>query len=153
MRGNHRRTAKYLAFAKQAEKEGYSQVARLFRAAAEAETVHAIAHLRALGNIGTTVENLTAAIAGETFEFTEMYPPMIQKAREEEHKAALRSFTYANAVEIEHASLYQEALDQMGALKETDYHVCSVCGYTCADEAPSDCPVCGSAAKAFSRVD
>ena len=78
---------------------------------------------------------------------------MIQKAEEEEHKAALRSFTYANAVEIEHASLYKQALAQMGALKETDYHVCSVCGYTCAGEAPSDCPVCGSAAKAFSRVD
>ncbi len=78
---------------------------------------------------------------------------MIQKAAEEEHKAALRSFTYANAVEIEHASLYQQALAQMEALKETDYYVCSVCGYTCSDAAPSDCPVCGSAAKAFSRVD
>ena len=115
--GESQANRKYLAFAKQAEKEGYSQVARLFRAAAEAETVHAIAHLKALGNIGTTVENLTAAIAGERFEFTEMYPPMIQKAAEEEHKAALRSFTYANAVEIEHASLYQEALAQMEALK------------------------------------
>ena len=79
--GESQANRKYLAFAKQAEKEGYSQVARLFRAAAEAETVHAIAHLRALGDIGTTAENLTAAIAGETFEFTEMYPPMIQKAR------------------------------------------------------------------------
>ena len=151
--GESQANRRYLAFAKQAEKEGYSQVARLFRAAAEAETVHALAHLRALGSIGTTAENLTAAIAGERFEFTEMYPPMIQKAEEEEHKAAMKSFTYANAVEIEHASLYQQALAQMGALEETDYHVCSVCGYTCAGEAPSDCPVCGSAAKAFSRVD
>ncbi len=151
--GESQANRKYLAFAKQAEKEGYSQVARLFRAAAEAETVHAHAHLRALGKIGTTAENLKAAIAGETFEFMEMYPPMIQKAEEEEHSAARRSFAYANAVEIVHASLYQQALDQMESLRETDYYICSVCGYTCATEAPAACPVCGSGAKAFSKAD
>ena len=86
--GESQANRKYLAFAKQAEKEGYPQAARLFRAAAEAETVHALAHLRALGKIGTTEENLKAAIAGETFEFTEMYPPMIKKAQEEGHAAA-----------------------------------------------------------------
>jgi rubrerythrin len=150
--GESQANRKYLAFAKQAEKEGYSQVARLFRAAAEAETVHAIAHLRALGTIGTTAENLAAAIAGERYEFTEMYPPMIQKAEDEEHKAALRSFIYANAVEIEHASLYQQALAQMEALKETDYYVCSVCGYTCADGPSGACPVCGSATGLFSKT-
>ncbi len=151
--GESQANRKYLAFAKQAEKEGYPQAAKLFRAAAEAETVHALAHLRALGSIGTTEENLKAAIAGETFEFMEMYPPMIKTAEHEGHAAATRSFTYANSVEVKHASLYQQALNQMSAMKETDYYVCSVCGYTCADEAPGSCPVCGSGAKAFSRVD
>ncbi len=152
--GESQANRKYLAFAKQAEKEGYPQAARLFRAAAEAETVHALAHLRALGKIGTTEENLKAAIAGETFEFTEMYPPMIKKAQEEGHAAAQRSFTYANSVEIQHAALYQQALDQMmEASRETDYYVCSVCGYTCADEPPGSCPVCGSATSRFSKTD
>jgi rubrerythrin len=151
--GESQANRKYLAFAKQAEKEGHTQVAKLFRAAAEAETVHALAHLRALGHVGTTEDNLKTAIAGETFEFMEMYPPMIRKAEEEGHAAAQRSFTYANSVEIEHASLYKQALDKMNALKETDYYVCSVCGYTCADEPPGACPVCGSAARVFSKVD
>jgi rubrerythrin len=151
--GESQANRKYLAFAKQAENEGYRHVAKLFRAVAEAETVHALSHLRALGTIGTTEDNLKAAIAGETFEFTEMYPPMISKAEEESNSAARRSFAYANSVEIEHASLYRQALDRMETLKETDYYVCSVCGYTCADEAPGTCPVCGSAANVFSRVD
>jgi len=151
--GESQANRKYLAFAKQAEKEGHAQVAKLFRAAAEAETVHALAHLRALGEIGTTEDNLRTAIAGETFEYMEMYPPMIRKAEEEGHAAAKRSFTYANSVEIEHASLYRHALDHMNALKETDYYVCSVCGYTCADEAPGVCPVCGWTAGVFSKVD
>jgi len=151
--GESQANRKYLAFAKQAEKEGYPHAARLFRAAAESETVHALAHLRALGKIGTTEENLRAALAGETFEFTEMYPPMMRKAEEEGHTTARRSFTYANAVEIQHALLYQQALDQMETLKETDYYVCSVCGYTCADGPPDACPVCGSAAGVFSKTD
>jgi len=150
--GESQANRKYLAFAKQAENEGYPQVARLFRAAAEAETVHALSHLRALGQIGTTEENLKAAITGETYEYTEMYPPMITKAQEEKNSSAHRSFTYANAVEVEHASLYKQALELMGSLKETDYYVCSVCGYTCADEAPGTCPVCGSTSKVFSKV-
>ncbi len=151
--GESQANRKYLAFAKQAEKEGYPQAAKLFRAAAEAETVHAIAHLRALGTIGTTEENLKAALAGETFEFTEMYPPMIRTAEEEGHTAARRSFAYANSVEIQHALLYQRALDQLETLEETDYYVCSVCGYTCADGPPDGCPVCGSAAGVFSKTD
>jgi rubrerythrin len=151
--GESQANRKYLAFAAQAEKEGLPQVAKLFRAAAAAETVHAHAHLKALGKIGTTAENLQAAIAGETFEFKEMYPPMIEAAIKESNKAAQRSFTYANAVEAVHASLYQEALDRMESLARTDYYVCSVCGYTCADGAPDTCPVCGSGAKAFSKVD
>jgi rubrerythrin len=151
--GESQANRKYLAFAKQAEKEGYQQVARLFRAAAEAETVHALAHLRALGSVGTTAENLKAAIAGEKFEFMEMYPQMIKQAGEEGHDAAKRSFSYANLVEMVHAGLYEQALTQLEALKDADYYVCSVCGFTCTTEPPSACPVCGSAAKVFSRVD
>ncbi|MDY6856233.1 MAG: rubrerythrin family protein [Thermodesulfobacteriota bacterium] len=143
----------YLAFAKQAQKEGYAQVAKLFRAAAEAETVHAHAHLRALGGIKSTAENLKEAISGETHEFKEMYPSMIEVAKEEGNKAAERSFRYANKVEQFHAGLYEKALENMGAMKETDYYVCSVCGYTCESEAPESCPVCGSKSKAFFKVD
>jgi len=150
--GESQANRKYLAFAKQAEKEGYHQVAKLFRAVAEAETIHALSHLNVVGKVGTTAENLKAAIDGETFEFVEMYPPMIDLARREENKAALRSFTYANAVETVHATLYKEALEEMGNLDETDYHVCSVCGFTCGGEAPGQCPICGSGEKAFYKV-
>ncbi len=151
--GESQANRRYLAFAKQAEKEGFTQVARLFRAAAEAETVHALSHLRASGQIGTTMENLEAAIAGETFEYREMYPPMIEKAQQEGNLAASRSLSYANAVEAKHASLYRQALDVMGKMEETRYYVCSVCGYTCADGPPTACPVCSSAISAFSCVD
>lgn len=144
----------YLAFAKQAEKEGYPQVAKLFRAAAEAETVHAQAHLRVAGGIKSTAENLKSAIAGETHEFEHMYPEMIAAAQAEGNKPAERSFHYANEVEKVHAGLYQKALanlDQKSA--EVDYYVCSVCGYTCEDHPPEKCPVCNSGAKAFNKVD
>ena len=152
--GESQANRKYLAFAKQADKEDYGQVARLFRAAAEAETVHAHAHLRALGGIKTTAENLKEAIAGETHEFKDMYPAMIDAAREEGNKAAERSFTYANAVEKVHAGLYQKALDNLEKTSDVDcYYVCSVCGYTCENEPPDACPVCGAKAKAFSKVD
>ncbi|KUG29701.1 rubrerythrin [hydrocarbon metagenome] len=150
--GESQANRKYLAFAAQADKEGFPQVAKLFRAAAEAETVHAHAHLRAAGGIRTTAENLKEAMAGEIHEFKEMYPPMIEHAKAEGHKAAERSFTYANAVEAIHAKLYQQAAEMMDKLPETDYHVCSVCGYTCEGEAPDSCPVCKAAKKAFSKV-
>ncbi len=151
--GESQANRKYLAFAKQADKEGYKQVAKLFRAVAEAETIHALSHLNVVGKVGTTEENLRAAIAGETFEFIEMYPPMIELARQEENKAAQRSFAYANAVEAVHATLYKKAMEEMGNLGETDYHVCSVCGFTCGGEAPGECPICGAGQKAFLKVD
>lgn len=151
--GESQANRKYLAFAKKAEKEGYPQVAKLFRAAAEAETVHAHAHLRALGQVKSTAENLKAAVEGETHEFKHMYPDMIEAAKEEGNKAAERSFAYANEVEQVHASLYQRALDNLDSLDEADYHVCSICGYTCENEPPEKCPVCGARAKAFFRID
>lgn len=151
--GESQANRKYLAFAKHADKEGHPQVARLFRAAAEAETVHAHAHLRALKAIGSTEENLREAVGGETHEFKEMYPGMIQTAQDEGHKAAERSFRYANEVEKVHAELYQKALDNLDALPETDYYVCAVCGYTVEKEPPDTCPVCGAKANAFFKVD
>ncbi|MFO7739387.1 MAG: rubrerythrin family protein [Desulfatiglandaceae bacterium] len=152
--GESQANRKYLAFAKQADKEGHSQVAKLFRAAAEAETVHAHAHLRALNGIHTTSENLKEAIGGETHEFKEMYPEMIQAAKADGQKAAERSFTYANAVEEVHAGLYQKSLDNLNNPEDVDcYYVCSVCGYTCENEPPDVCPVCKAKSQAFFRVD
>ena len=151
--GESQANRKYLAFAKKADKEGYSQAAKLFRAAAEAETVNAHAHLKALGGINSTAENLKEAIAGETYEFKNMYPGMIEAAKSEGQKSAERSFVYANEVEMIHADLYQKALDNMEAMKEVDYYVCSVCGYTCEDEPPDTCPVCKALSEAFFKVD
>jgi len=151
--GESQANRKYLAFSKQAEKDGYLQAAKLFRAAAEAETVHAHAHLRTLGEVKSTADNLKAAISGETFEFKTMYPDMIKTAEAEGNKAALRSFTFANEVEKIHAQLYQKALDNLDSLPEADYYICSVCGYTCEDEAPDICPVCSAKKKAFFKVD
>lgn len=151
--GESQANRKYLAFAKQADKEGHPQAAKLFRAAAAAETVHAHAHLKALGGINSTVENLKEAISGETFEFKQMYPGMIEAAKEEGHQSALRSFNYANEVEKIHAALYQNAHDNLDSLADVDYYVCSVCGYTCESEAPDTCPVCNSRGKAFFKAD
>ena len=151
--GESQANRRYLAFSKQAEKEGYHQVARLFRAAAEAETVHAHNHLRALGAVKTTAENLKEAISGETHEFKTMYPAMIEDAHQEGQKAAERSFVYANEVEKEHAALYEQALNGPDKLDEVDYFVCSVCGYVFEKEPPEKCPVCGSTSTVFFKVD
>ncbi|MCB2182308.1 MAG: rubrerythrin family protein [Desulfobulbaceae bacterium] len=151
--GESQANRKYLAFAAKADKEGHKQVAKLFRAAAHAETIHAHAHLRALKAIGDTAQNLKEAVAGETHEFKEMYPAMIEAAKEEGNKAAERTFSYANDVEKIHAELYQKALDNMDSLEDCDYHVCSVCGYTCENEAPEKCPVCGANHRAFTKTD
>jgi rubrerythrin len=152
--GESQANRKYLAFAKQADKEGYLAAARLFRAAAAAETVHAHAHLRAMNGIGSTTENLKEAVEGETYEFKSMYPDMIKDAREEGEKAADQSFTWANEVEQIHAGLYRKALDELGQGEDVKcYYVCSLCGNTVANEPPDVCPVCKAKSKAFERVD
>ena len=149
--GESQANRKYLAFAKQADKEGLPQVAKLFRAAAAAETVHAHAHLRSAGLIGDTKANLEAAIAGETHEFTQMYPEMIKEAQAENNAAVARYFDFANKVEEVHANLYKKALENPAAMPNVDYYVCSVCGYT--HEGPVDnCPICGAAAAAFEKI-
>ncbi len=151
--GESQANRKYLAFAKKAEQEGYKQIAKLFRAAAEAETIHAHNHLREMGGIKGTKENLAEAISGESYEFQKMYPEMIRDAQAEGNKGALRSFTIANEVEKVHAALYKKALDHFGGNVETDYVVCGVCGYTAEGEAPDVCPVCGAKKQAFKKVD
>jgi len=151
--GESQANRKYLAFAKQADKDGYPQVARLFRAAAEAETIHAHNHLRALGGIRGTRENLTEAIAGETHEFKNMYPQMIADAELEQAAEARRSFTFANAVEKVHAALYEKALETLEVKgEEFDYYLCPVCGHTVEKEAPENCVVCGAKGSVFFKV-
>jgi rubrerythrin len=151
--GESQANRRYLAFARKAEQEGYPQVARLFRAAAAAETVHAHAHLRALDEIKSTTENLKAAIGGENYEVTSMYPEFIKDAEAENNKRALNSFTNAWEVEKEHEALYREALDNLGKEQEEyDYYICPVCGHTHPRSAPDKCPVCGAAGSSFERV-
>jgi rubrerythrin len=152
--GESQANRKYLAFAAKADQEGYPQVARLFRAAAEAETVHAHSHLRALSGIRGTKENLQEAIAGETHEFKKMYPEMIEAAKSEGQKVAERSFSYANLVEKVHAELYQKLFDNLGKpLENYPYYICPVCGFTAEREAPGSCPVCGAKGSQFRRID
>ena len=152
--GESQANRKYLAFAAKADVEGFPQAARLFRAAAEAETVHAHAHLRVLKGIRSIKENLQEAVAGETHEFKSMYPKMIEAAKAEGNKEAERSFHFANEVEKIHAGLYQQMLDNLGSSKDAySYYVCPVCGYTAQKDAPETCPICGTKGKMFKKVD
>ena len=154
--GESQANCRYLFFADKAEKEGHTQIARLFRAAADAETVHARSHLRAIGGIGETKDNLGAAIEGENYEFTQMYPGFIKQAESENNKRAQLSFEFANEVEKVHHELYQKALETLeggGQPKDEPYFVCQVCGHIVAGEAPETCPMCGAPRKMFKRVE
>ena len=155
--GESQANRKYLAFSKKAEQEGYKRAARMFRAAAAAETVHAHNHLRELNGVRSTRENLMEAITGESYEFQKMYPAMIEDARMEGKDGALRSFLYANEVEKVHAALYRKVLDSLdqdkGRDRVPDFHVCQVCGHTVEGDAPDECPVCRSRKQAFQRVE
>jgi rubrerythrin len=154
--GESQANRKYLAFAKKADQEGFPNVARLFRAAAEAETIHAHNHLRAMAGIKNTIENLKEAIGGEFYEFTNMYPEFIDDAIEEKNEAAKRTFNYANEVEKIHHKLYEKALDSVEKGKDIEsktMYICSVCGYTHEGEPPEKCPVCGAVKKAFNKID
>ena len=150
--GESQANRKYLAYAKQAEKDGFPQTARLFRAAAEAETVHAHAHLKVLGKVKSTTDNLKDAIAGETHEFKSMYPEMMDAAKTEKNTEAYQSFHFANSVEKIHAALYQKALDNLGKNEELDYYVCPVCGNTVEKTVPDKCPICGAPGKQFIKI-
>jgi rubrerythrin len=154
--GESQANRKYLFFAEKADQEGQKQIARLFRAAADAETVHAKNHLKALDGIHSTADNLRQAINGEHHEFTEMYPQFIKQAETEGNTKALHSFELANKVEKFHHDLYQKALDIIEKGKtaeEKPIYVCQVCGYTVEGEAPDKCPVCGALKKMFKPVE
>ncbi len=153
--GESQANRKYLAFAKKAEQDGLSQVAKLFRAAAEAETIHAHAHFRVLGGIQGTTENLEAAIEGEGFEFQQMYPKFLKEAEDEGNQAAVYSFKNALAVEEIHHGLYSKALGSVKAgsdLPAKKIYVCAICGNTVEGEAPDSCPVCKAAKEKFFEV-
>ena len=137
---------KYLAFADKAEKEGYPEVTRLFKAIAYAEQIHAISHLRVLGGIGSTAVNLAEAIAGENYEVTEMYPAFDAVAKLQGEKKAIRSFRFAMEAEKVHEEMYGEANESVAAGKDIEaapVYVCPVCGHTAIGEAPDKCPICG----------
>lgn len=153
--GESQANRKYLAFAAKADAEGHPQIARLFRAAAAAETVHAHAHLRVMQGVGGTKQNLQAAIEGEGYEFREMYPKFIQEAEAEGNKGAMISFRNANAVEKTHHDLYSKALEALDSGKDLQaaaIFVCDVCGHTHVGEAPDKCPVCGAPKSKFKEI-
>ncbi len=154
--GESQANRKYLAFAKKANDEGYPQIARLFRAAAAAETVHATNHLRAMSGINSTAENLDAAVGGENYEVVSMYPPMLAEAEAEGDKRAALSFKYALAVEQVHEALYRKAAESLSAGKDapaTEYYVCPVCGFTHEGPMTGRCPVCNTPAERFGKVE
>lgn len=143
---------KYLAYAGIAEKEGHTEVARLFRAVAEAEAIHALSHFEVMGEAGDTEKNLMSAIDGETYEFTQMYPAFIDAADKESEGRAKISFRHASDVEKVHNALYSDALEKLGRNKETEYHICEVCGNTVAGDPPEKCPVCGANIDKFKLI-
>ena len=154
--GESQANRRYLAFAKKAEKEGLLQVAKLFRAAAFAETVHALNHLEVMNEINSTLDNLETAVSGETFEFNEMYPEYIQIAKTEGNKKAVWSFDVANKVEKVHASLFSKAIETLKNKKEpivTEYYVCEVCGNTVEASAPEICPICRAKKIKFKKIE
>ena len=151
--GESQASQKYLAFAKKAERDGFPNVAKLFRTASAAEQIHAEGHFKALDGVGSTTDNLQAAIAGETYEFTEMYPPMVAQAEADGHKAQ-RMFRYATKAEAVHAQIYQMALEavQRGEDFAEEFYLCPVCGYIELGAPPETCPVCGAKGQMFVQI-
>ncbi|MCC7166051.1 MAG: rubrerythrin family protein [Rhodospirillales bacterium] len=153
--GESQANRKYLAYAEQAERDGKPQVARLFRAVAAAETLHAHAHLRAMDGVKSTEVNLADALSGEEYEFTTMYPPMVARAKAEGHKKAERSMSQALEVEKVHHVLFKAALDAVRAgrdLPADALRICPVCGHTVIGEAPASCPVCGVKGEKYTEI-
>lgn len=151
--GESQANRKYLAFAKKAEQDGFANVAKLFRTAAEAETIHAHAHLAALDGVKSTAENLKAAIEGETHEYTKMYPPMLKQAEADNHKGK-RMFAFALKAEAVHAELYKKALAAVEQGKDLTeaFYLCPVCGHIETGKPPASCPICGAKADKFVQV-
>lgn len=150
--GESQANRKYLAFAAQAEKDGYPEIAKLFRAAADAETIHALSHFKVAGGVKSTAENVQAAISGENYEHTAMYPEFIAEAEKEGNAAAVRTFTLANEVEKVHEALYKIAAEALASGKDIEpnkLYICPVCGYLEYGSAPETCPVCGAKGSVF----
>ncbi|HEV2396280.1 MAG TPA: ferritin family protein [Candidatus Sulfotelmatobacter sp.] len=159
---------RYAAFADRADKEGYGEVASLFRAAAKAEEVHAANHAVVIKKLGgtpeskietpvvkSTEENLQAAIKGESYERDTMYPEFLKQARVEGDRDALQTFNYAKTAESEHAKLYSEALRNLTTLKGSkskEYFVCTICGYTTQKMDFSKCPSCFNHKDKYEKV-
>lgn len=151
--GESQANRKYLAFAKKAESEGKRGLAKLFRAAAQGETVHALSHFEVSEGVSDSLENLRKAIEGETYEFTQMYPKFIEEAEKEGNSKALLSFGRANEIEKEHEKMFQEALDKDGDIEDKEYYVCEVCGHVEIGGAPDICPVCKMPKDKFRKID
>jgi rubrerythrin len=154
--GESQASRKYQYFAEQADKEGQPQVARLFRAASEAETIHARNHLNAMNGIGSVAANLNAAISGELHEFSAMYPEFIAQSKTDKNSKAEASFNWANKVEKVHHGLYSQALKDVEAGKKLEtksYYVCEKCGNTVEGDAPDRCPICGAPRSQFKKID
>ncbi|NMW20696.1 MAG: rubrerythrin family protein [Chlorobiaceae bacterium] len=152
--GESQANQKYLAFAKAAEKAGFTNIAKLFRTTAQAESIHAEGHFTALGGVGSTAENLEAAIGGETFEHTEMYPPMLEQAEADQHPAQ-KMFAFALKAERQHAELYKKALEAVRDGKDitaTEVWLCPFCGHIELGTPPEICPICGAKASQFVQV-
>lgn len=151
--GESQANRKYLAFAKKADDEGFPQIAKLFRAVAEAEAIHAANHLKALGEVKSTAENLQAAMGGENNEVVSMYPPMVAEAEAASQKQAARSFRWAMEVEKGHEILYRQALERLGQeTSPVDYYLCPICGYTHEGSVTEACPVCGTLPQRFIQM-
>jgi rubrerythrin len=146
--GESQANRKYTAYSKKAEAEGNLNAAKLFRAAADAETLHALKEFEVAGKIGTTKDNLMDAVAGETHEYESMYPDFIKTAQEEGNKAAAQIFTFAMKAEEVHAKLYQEAIDGMGETEEVFYYLCPICG-NIEKGIPGKCSICGAPGEKF----
>ncbi|MHA1797831.1 MAG: rubrerythrin family protein [Candidatus Helarchaeota archaeon] len=150
--GESQANRKYLAYAKQAEKDNFPNVAKMFRAIAEAETVHALNHLRAMKKVKSTIENLEDAKNGEHYEINDMYPPMVETAKKEGHKQGERSTYYALETEKVHEVMYEKAIKSVKAgkdIEKADIYVCPVCGYTIEGDAPDNCPICKAKKESF----
>jgi rubrerythrin len=150
--GESQANRRYLAFAKKAESENKKGLAQLFRVAAEGETIHALSHFQTAGEVKDSMENIQTAIAGETHEFSEMYPNFMEEATTENNNNALLSFTRANEIEKEHAKFFQEALEKNGDIAEQEYYVCEICGHIELGSAPEKCSVCGAPKEKFKHV-
>ena len=153
--GESQANRKYTAFARKAEKDGFPQVAKLFRATAEAETIHAMGHLASMGAVSSTADNLKGAVQGETYEYTEMYPPMLAQAQKEQHRAKTM-FNWALQVERVHADLYNKALQAVLSGQDmgtAEIYLCPVCGHLEIGKPSAKCPVCGLPADKYRRME